>query len=306
MRLDRMGLYCALLLCTGALGAGCGESGEGQPLPEAEGPRATKAQALGLNRGDFDRNGNTDILWRNPGTGENAFWSMHGTRFISSTSLPTVSADLSWTIRGTGDFNLDGAADILWRNTRTGQNAIWLMAGASIVTSVPLPDVGATSGWQIAATGDFDMNSTTDIVWRNSMDGRNSIWLMQGTSLSSTVSLPAVSATSGWNIVGAGDFDLNGTTDILWRNRATGDNGVWRMNGTSFGSYFGLSPVAANSGWQVVGTGDFDQNNSTDILWRNTSTGENGIWLMNGLSYAEWAGLHTVVTNNGWVVVGPK
>jgi hypothetical protein len=28
-----------------------------------------------------------------------------------------------------GDFNGDGKADLVWRNTATGQHAIWLMDG---------------------------------------------------------------------------------------------------------------------------------------------------------------------------------
>jgi hypothetical protein len=33
-----------------------------------------------------------------------------------------------------------------------------------------------------------------------------------------------------WSIAGTGDFDGNGTTDILWRDYNTGDNEIWFMN----------------------------------------------------------------------------
>ena len=61
---------------------------------------------------------------------------------------------LDWDIAGTGDFNYDGSADILWRNHTTGDVAIWLMNGKSIssgaiVANVPLD-------WDIAGTGDFN------------------------------------------------------------------------------------------------------------------------------------------------------
>jgi len=30
------------------------------------------------------------------------------------------------------------------------------------------------------------------------------------------------------------------------------------------------------------GTGDYNADNQTDILWRNGASGENAVWLMNG------------------------
>jgi hypothetical protein len=37
---------------------------------------------------------------------------------------------------GSGDYNDDGRADVLWRNTSTGVNAIWLSANPATPQSV--------------------------------------------------------------------------------------------------------------------------------------------------------------------------
>ena len=58
---------------------------------------------------------------------------------------------------GTGDFNADGTADILWHNTSTGANTIWKSANAATQAGrhrVTNPD------WQIVGVGDFDGNGS--------------------------------------------------------------------------------------------------------------------------------------------------
>ncbi len=35
--------------------------------------------------------------------------------------------------------------------------------------------------------------------------------------------------------------------------------------------------------WQIFGVGDLDGDGKTDIVWRNTTTGDVAVWLMNGV-----------------------
>jgi hypothetical protein len=106
--------------------------------------------------------------------------------------------------------------------------------------------------------------------------------------------------------VGTGDFNGDGNTDILWRNYSTGENAVWLMNGTTELNSVYLRTIPTNLNWDIVGTGDFNGDGNTDILWRNYSTGENAIWLMNGTTELNSVFLRTIPTNLNWDIVGPK
>ena len=53
-----------------------------------------------------------------------------------------------------------------------------------------------------------------------------------------------------YDIVGTGDYDGDGKTDLLWRHTTQGDMWLWRMNGATqlSDTYVGTVPVA----YQIV------------------------------------------------------
>jgi len=108
-----------------------------------------------------------------------------------------------------------------------------------------------------------------------------------------------------WQIAGAGDYNGDGRPDILWQNMSTGERGVYLMNGTSVTGWLSLGIVSTD--WSLGPNGtlkqtvannpdDFNGDGQSDILWQNTSTGERGIYLMNGTTVTSWMSLGTVPT----------
>jgi len=85
-----------------------------------------------------------------------------------------------WVIQDVGDFNADGKADILWRNSTTGEVVIWLMNGTTMTSSTSLGNV--SSDWSIAGVGDFNGDGYADILWQNT-SGELYLWLMNGTTI---------------------------------------------------------------------------------------------------------------------------
>src|SRR2546426_771190 len=215
------------------------------------------------------------------------------------------------------DFDGDCKSDVLWRNSATGEDYLWLMNGRTIATGGYLRTVGDPA-WQIVGTGDFDGDGKADILWRNAVTGQNYIYLMNGLTIASEGSVNVVDPTSGWQVQGIGDFDGDGRDDVLWRNLATGENYIWLMNGWTIASG-GLIRTVADQAWQVKGIGDFDGDGKADILWRNTVTGEDYAYFMNGPAIASEGFLNTVADQywmpksattladvTGWDTVAPS
>jgi Ca2+-binding RTX toxin-like protein len=241
-------------------------------------------------RNDFGNDEKADILWRNTITGDTYIYQMAGSTVANEGLIRTVSAD--WKIAGTGDFNGDKKSDVLWRNTTTGDTYIYQMNGSAVVREGSVRTVSAD--WTIAGTGDFNGDKKSDILWRNTITGDTYIYQMNGTSVTSEGLIRTVSAD--WTIAGTGDFNGDKKSDILWRNTVTGAAYIYQMDGSTVAS----EGFVRNSGnlikniglnWVIKGVDDFDGDGKSDILLRNTLTGEASIYLMNG----------RVVSNEGLV-----
>lgn len=202
-----------------------------------------------VGTGDYNRDGQDDILWRNRATGENAWWVMQGNR-IQSVALLTSVPDLNWNIVGTGDYNRDGQVDILWRHFTTGDNVWWLM-NSTTIASVNFPPSEKTLSKAIVGVGDYNRDGQLDLLWRDSATGENRWWVMNGSTIVDQPLLPPVDPKLNWKIIGTKDLNNDGQSDIVWRNTTTGDNTVWLMNGTSIASTVALPK--ADPRWQLIG-----------------------------------------------------
>ena len=175
------------------------------------------------------------------------------------------------------DLNGDGKADIIWRNVKTGDVAVWLMNGGTIGSSGFLG--GVPSDWQIVGVGDVNADSMADIIWRNTTSGAVAIWFLNGSNIAS-VSFPG-SASLDWVIKAVGDMDGDGRADIIWHNIENGSVSVWLMDGPIITAFRTLDGVPLE--WQIVGVGDVNADGYADVVWRHTR-GIVAVWLMDKLT----------------------
>ncbi len=211
------------------------------------------------------------------------------------------------------DLNGDGKADLLWRNYQTGENVVWYLNENKFAKNNPAIKAGedydflykvADPNWRLETAADFNGDLKTDLVWRNTNTGENVVWFMNGSKFASNNAAPQASdydflfkvADLDWQIEGTGDFNGDKKSDVVWRNYKTGDTVVWLMDGTKFLSGTTTNPVAgtdyatlykvADTNWHIEAVADFNNDSKSDLMWRNTKTGENVVWFMNGTNFA--------------------
>jgi hypothetical protein len=132
-----------------------------------------------------------------------------------------------------------------------------------------------------------------------------------GTNMGAPISSPSAAAPTAPAAFTAPASAPN----IFWRDSATGQNSIWNISSGSmgggmggggmwnFGSYNMMTTVA-DPNWNIVGMGDFNGDGKPDMLWRNSATGQNSVWYMNGPSWTGSYDMITTVPDPNWKIVG--
>lgn len=128
---------------------------------------------------------------------------------------------------------------------------------------------------------DFNGDGKADVLLRYMSTGRlTRVWLMDGTARASTGAPGGLPLD--WKVGPSGDFDGNGTSDLLWENASLGRVSIWLMAGGQKAQSATLA--SPGEGWSVAAAGDFDGDGRGDIFWRNGVSGALRVWLMDGMS----------------------
>ena len=205
--------------------------------------------------GDFNGDGQDDVLLRNFISGQNLLWVMKplGEGIASEQLIGRDVPDQNWSLSGTGDFDRDGQADIILRNENADQIVAWYMNSDGTIKSESIVGRGfGDNNWKIEAVADFNRDGKSDIVLRNALSGQNLLWTMDGSSIASEALIGRDIAGADWQIEGARDFSGDGIADIFWRNIVTGQGLLWTMEtSTQIGQELLISNVP-NGSSQVV------------------------------------------------------
>lgn len=217
-----------------------------------------------VGSGDFNGDQTSDILFQNAIDGSCYIWQVDGSKPLDGMNAlkgygyigKAVGAD--WKVKGVGDFDGDGVSDLVFQNARSGDVYVWDVDG-----SKPLDGwnsvkdagyVGRSPGldWQVKVVGDFNNDGKDDLLFQNAKDGSLYIWELDG--VNKLVGEGYVGSVPGtaWEVKGAGDYNGDGKSDVLFQNAGTNQYYVWELNGPGplvKGDFVGWTPP---SEWHAI------------------------------------------------------
>src|ERR1700722_17710831 len=275
------------------------------------------AATTGLNPSDFTIFSSAVLFKSLDAAGGLGVWVTNGTMLgtheitgisgvftgVSGISAPGLHA---------GSFTVYNGEVLFVGEDTAGNDSLWVTNGAAAGTH-------ELTGISNTYTGSFgfsprDLTVVNGEVVFAGVDTADhlGLWVTNGTA-AGTHELTGISGASTQGLTPvflellslattAEDFYASGTSDVLYRNDATGDTGFYAI---SNGANTGWHDIGASStAYSIVGTGDFYGTGTADILYRNAASGDTGFYAISNGANAGWHDIGASSTAYSVVGVG--
>jgi hypothetical protein len=215
--------------------------------------------------GDFDRDGRSDLVTldydsldllfvRGLGNGSFALPS----RF--PTGLPGNPSGI-----GVGDFDRDGALDVIVGSTFNARMALLRGDGAGAFSPplvFPTPFIGTSQGG--ISVADFDRDGALDFVKTCSFDASVTVHFGDGAGGFSPATVTIAVGTSPTSVV-ALDFNRDGILDLAVTNLNADTISLLRGTGVRASAFVAVADLATGDGPAGLAAGDFDKDGFVDM-----------------------------------------
>lgn len=177
-------------------------------------------------------------------------------------------------------------AHALGQAAQVGANTVFSFAGGEILTlqnvtkaNLNLDDfVGVVN----KAVNDFNGDARSDMLLIDNTAHTVYQWQMNGIQISANLLVGTINGAAGWDYIGNADFNGDGRADMLFINSTTHGIAEWQMDGNNVVAGPQIGIYNAAGGWSYTGTGDFNGDGKTDLLFQNVSTNGVAIWQIDG------------------------
>ncbi len=236
---------------------------------------------------DFNFDGLSDVCWYSPGSSQSAVWFMDGL-VRDGGGLTAINPAVTVDAVGRADLNGDGIADMVFQDPSNGQLSGWIMNGNAILEAGPIFG-SPTAQDTVLGLADLSGDRRADIVWLNEDTRVVSVWYMNGLARTGGGTIMSL---AGSEFLGLGDLNGDGRADMAYRNTTTGVvSGALLVGKTIIAQGPIANAAAVGPAWDSPGLADTYGSGKSQILWRNSTTGEVRSWVMDGLARVSGAQL---------------
>lgn len=243
-------------------------------------------------------NGRTDVFMYGPGPEADFVLRANGVGSVFTTvPAPNIGTASDYYLPIPGDFDRDGDTDIFFYNSDSLAPSKYLKTTGNVtftIDEIDHDDIGLDGDvnsefYYTWVTGDFDDDGRHDIFWYSPEPGQSDVvWYGKSIGLPFTGAFTLNQTSSDTFKLFTGDFDGNGSTDILWYNQNDGLDAnphmdqVWLMHPnfgttrTTFTLDIGLPDYNLHVGdYNGDGLSDFYvwDPNGTDRVWKSDGDG---------------------------------
>jgi len=262
---------------------------------------------------DFNGNGTPDLVYQNQSTGQvnvDYYGGTGGATFMGWACLSCGINITGWKLVGAEDMNADGIPDLIYQNTQTSQVNVdyYGGSGGSSFKGWNCLNCGAiVPGLLVRTVAKFGDSGEPDLIYQNTTTNEVTVYYysLGGAIFQGWACLSCGIDTTGWQLVGTGDFDGNGTPDLVYQNTQTGQVNVDYYSGATFIGYACLSCGINTTGWHVAAVADFNGDGVPDLVYQNTQTSQVNVDYYGGTggsAFTGWACLSCGINVAGWKV----
>lgn len=218
---------------------------------------------------DFDGDGSDDLLFHDSSTRTWSIYFMRGLRtyalrsgdlaFARSAALQLVAAR---------DFDGDGRADLLFRNTTTLKWVMHRLDGLESRGAEAVPDLPVDPSWRLVAAEDLNRDGRTDLQFRDLDSGAWEVRFMDGVTATNSSGPAWLLDEVAWRPQAVADFNGDGHLDVLLQRADTGALWVefmmqrWHLAGSG---PVAIDPAATKS-LRLAEAADVDGDGASEIL----------------------------------------